>query len=141
VGCVVNMSLLTAFASPFASRMSAIGGVYSVSARNFGRRKEYGFEKGHDTKNEVRKEQFWRKRNPPRKPWSDWRSKKNLHPQVLSWGPVSHTPDWSFAETGDAGVLNDKQARMRKEDIRLVKEVHQAAMLVLKAKQFEQSEK
>lgn len=132
------MSLSLAAAS-LAARFHPLptgGGVYSISARFFGKRKDFGYEKGHDLKNEVRKDKFWRKRNPPRKPWADYRQNKNLHPQVLAWGPVSVTPDWSF-ENGDPGVLNDKQSRMRNENVRLAKEVHQAAMLVLKAREFE----
>jgi len=113
------------------------GGLCSISARFFGKRKDFGYEKGHDLKNEVRKDKFWRKRNPPRKPWADHKQNLNLHPQVLSWGPVSQTPDWSF-ESGDPGILNEKQARLRAENVRLAKEVHQAAMLVLKAREFEE---
>ena len=41
-------------------------------ARWYGKRKQYGYEEGHDLKNEVRKENFWRKRNPPR--FGQWRN-------------------------------------------------------------------
>jgi len=105
--------------------------------RWYSKRKQYGYEEGHDLKNEVRKENFWLKRNPPRKPWSDHKENKNLHPQVLAWGPVSQTPDWSYAETGDPGALNEKQINLRDENIRLAKEIFEAAQLVLKAKEFE----
>jgi len=115
------------------------GAAHSVTARHFNKRKDYGYEKGHDLGNEVRKDKFWRKRNPPRKPWSDYRDKNNLHPSVLAWGPNSQTPDWSF-ESGEPGILNKKQAMLRADNIRLVKEVHQAALLVLKAKEFEKAE-
>lgn len=114
------------------------GAVHSLPARHFGKRKDYGYEEGHDLKNEVRKDNWWRKRNPPRKPWGDYKSKRNLHPATLAWGPNSQTPDWSFAN-GDPGVLNKKQSMLRADNIRLVKEVHEAALMVLKAKQFEKA--
>lgn len=96
---------------------------------------DYGYEEGHGEDNEVRKEKFFRKRNPQRKV-HDWRRKHNLHPQALAWGPWSQKADWSF-ESGDPGVLNAKQQQLMTDNIRLAEEVHQAALLVLKAKQFE----
>jgi len=114
------------------------GAIHSVPTRHFGKRKAYGYEEGHGEKNEVRKDYWWRKRNPPRKPWGDYKSKRNLHPAVLAWGPNSQTPDWSY-EDGHPGVLNKKQAMLRADNIRLVKEVHEAALLVLKARQFEKA--
>ena len=80
---------------------------------------------------------YWPHLIPLRKPWSDHKENKNLHPQVLAWGPVSQTPDWSYAETGDPGALNEKQINLRDENIRLAKEIFEAAQLVLKAKEFE----
>lgn len=110
-----------------------IGGGYSIACRN--KVKDYGYEEGHGEKNEVRKDAWWRKRNPPRKV-HDWRQKHNLHPQALAWGPWSQRADWSF-EDGQTGVLNEKQQRLYEDNVRLAKEVHEAALLVLKAKEFE----
>ena len=109
-----------------------------VSSRN-AHRSRYGYEEGHGEKNEVRKDNWWRKRNPHRK-IVDWREEQKLHPQAVAWGPLSQTADWSFPD-GQPGVLNEKQRRMRADNIRLVNEVHQAAMLVMKAKQFEKNPK
>lgn len=110
------------------------GGLFSVACRT--KVRDYGFEEGHGEKNEVRKDAWFRKRNPPRKV-HDWRRKQNLHPQALAWGPCSQSADWSYDESGDPGVLNSKQQSMLKDNLRLVEEVHQAAMLVKKAQEFE----
>jgi len=110
------------------------GGLYSVACRT--KVRDYGYEPGHGEKNEARKENYFRKRNPPRKV-HDWRQKQNLHPQALAWGPLSQSADWSYDESGDPGVLNTKQQALLKENNRLVEEVFQAAMLVKKAQQFE----
>ena len=130
VGCFI-MALIASARSLVNIR--AGGGLYTISAR--GKRKDYGYEEGHGEKNEVRKENWWRKRNPQRK-IGDWRKENDLHFQPMSFGPVGRTPDWCF-ENGDPGPLNKKQSQMRQEMLRLVNEVHKAATLVLKAKEFE----
>jgi len=110
------------------------GRIYAISSRHASRER-YGSEEGHAEKNEVRGDNWWRKRNPHRK-IVDWRGEQKLHPHAVTWGPLSQTADWSFQD-GQPGVLNEKQRRMRADNIRLVNEVHQAAVLVMKAKQFE----
>lgn len=113
------------------------GGLYAIACRT--KVKDYGYEEGHGEKNEVRKEKWWRKRNPPRKV-HEWRTKHNLHPQALAWGPWSQKADWSFDEDGESGVLNRKQQMLFEDDKRLAQEVHSAAILVLQAKQFEKKD-
>lgn len=100
----------------------------------------YGSEEGHaEQKNEVRKEKFWRKRNPKMKGFN-WREQNNYDKQrALSHGTFALIPDWS-TETGEIGAPTPLQERIMEQNLQLINEIYEAAMIVKKAQEFEPSE-
>jgi len=104
------------------------------------RDKLYGVEEGHgEQKNEVRKEKFWRKRNPART-GGQWREHNNYDKHAaLTHGALSMIPDWSD-ESGEIGAPTPLQEQIMEQNFRLINEVYEAAMIVKKAQEFELSE-
>jgi len=103
------------------------------------RDKLYGVEEGHATqKNEVRKEKYWRKRNPPLKGFV-WRETQGYDKsKALATGAFSLIPDWSN-ESGEFGAPTPLQERIMEENLRLINEIYEAASIVKKAQEFESS--
>lgn len=99
----------------------------------------YGVEEGHgDQKNEVRKERFWRKRNPPLR-GGLWREDNGYDMQnALSYGAFAMIPDWS-TEDGETGAPTPLQEMIRDRNMVLINEVFEAAMIVKKAQEFDNS--
>ena len=108
--------------------------------RFMGRRdKIYGSEESHAEKNEVRKEKWWRKRNPPIR-GGNWRKDNGYDEQnALSRGAFALIPEWSNHETGDSGAPSPLQEQIRDDRLLLINQVYEAAMLVKTAQEFEQS--
>lgn len=103
------------------------------------RDKLYGVEEGHgEQKNEVRKEKYWRRRNPPRK-GSLWREVNGYDKNnALHCGAFSLIPDWSD-ESGEIGAPTPMQEKIVAQNLRLINEVYEAAMIATKAQEFETS--
>jgi len=108
--------------------------------RHMARRdKLYGVEEGHaEQKNEVRKEKYWRKRNPSMK-GLHWRESQGYDKSdALCKGAFALIPDWSD-ESGDVGAPTILQQNIMHSNLRLVNEVYEAAAIVRKAQEFEPS--
>jgi len=103
------------------------------------RDKLYGVEEGHATqKNEVRKEKYWRKRNPATKGFL-WREREGYDKtDALCRGAFSLIPDWSEV-SGEPGAPTEFQERVMQQRLRLITEIYEAAQLVKKAQEFESS--
>ena len=89
--------------------------------------------------NEVRKERWWRKRNPPLRGYR-WREANGYDKeQALSHGAFALIPEWSHDDTGDAGAPTQLQEQIAERNLQLITQVYEAAVLVQKVKQFEPS--
>lgn len=110
---------------------------YMASKRD----KLYGVEEGHaEQKNEVRKEKYWRKRNPSRK-GSYWREANGYDKNnALHTGAFALIPDWSNA-SGEIGAPTPLQEKIVQQNLRLINEVYEAALIAKKAQEFEISAK
>ncbi len=97
------------------------------------RRDSYGVEEGHGQKNEVRKEKWIRKRNRPTY-GKQWRIQNNYELQPLVKGTLASQSEWTDVETGHPGPGTDEQRIRRARMTLLAAEIHQAAMLVQRAK-------
>jgi len=104
------------------------------------RDKLYGVEEGHaEQKNEVRKEKYWRKRNPAGKGFL-WREREGYdRTDALCRGAFSLIPDWSEV-SGEPGAPTEFQERLVQQNVRLITDIYEAASLV-KAQEFETSNK
>ena len=88
--------------------------------------------------NEVRKEKYWRKRNPSMK-GLHWRESQGYDKSdALCKGAFALIPDWSD-ESGDVGAPTILQQNIMHSNLRLVNEVYEAAAIVRKAQEFEPS--
>jgi hypothetical protein len=63
----------------------------------------YGFEEGHDLKNEVRKDK-WIKRRKLQMTGVRWRRDNELPPNAFTTFALARQPDWSFKD-GTPGYL------------------------------------
>ena len=88
--------------------------------------------------NEVRKEKYWRKRNPATKGFL-WREREGYDKtDALCRGAFSLIPDWSEV-SGEPGAPTEFQERVMQQRLRLITEIYEAAQLVKKAQEFESS--
>ena len=88
--------------------------------------------------NEVRKEKYWRKRNPPLKGFV-WRETQGYDKsKALATGAFSLIPDWSN-ESGEYGAPTPLQERIMEQNLRLINEVYEAASIVKNAQEYESS--
>lgn len=101
------------------------------------RDKLYGVEEGHaEQKNEVRKEKYWRKRNPSRKGMY-WREVNGYDKNnALHSGAFALIPDWTD-ENGEVGAPTPLQEKVAEQNLRLINQVYEAALIAKKAQEFE----
>ena len=95
----------------------------------------------HSTlQNEVRKEKYWRKRNPAGKGFL-WREREGYdRTDALCRGAFATIPDWSEV-SGEPGAPTEFQERVMQQNLRLITEIYEAAQVVKKAQEFESSNK
>lgn len=101
---VVSQKLFRGCLSPATSLRTV-----TTTSHDLSRHKDYGYEEGHDLKNEVRKEKWIRKRRGPAPTGRKWRLDNNLPPEPLMSQIIAIRPDWSFKD-GTPGHLNSAQA-------------------------------
>ncbi|XP_023327638.1 39S ribosomal protein L52, mitochondrial [Eurytemora carolleeae] len=99
-----------------------------VQSRTATRHIIYGVEEGHDTKNEVRKDRWIRKRK--RKALGGvWREDQGLPSNIHSEGPLIDDMDWSFAD-GRPGVPSFPQIKRMYKQKQYATEIKAALDLV-----------
>lgn len=116
---------------PVWHRGLSCSGVHPMGRRD----KMYGSEPGHGEKNEVRKERWWRKKNPPLR-GGDWRELRGLEHDSLPKGIFARRPDWRRLD-GEPGALTVAQEHNKEAELRLIEDIYEAAQVTLKAKEFE----
>merc|ERR1712088_717735 len=84
----------------------------------------YGFEEGHDLKNEVRKDKWIRKKKV-RMVGATFRKNSDLPPNAFASFGLSRQPDWSFAD-GTPGYLSKDQREAVEVMEELNSQVHRA---------------
>jgi len=105
--------------------------VLSVPVRHIGRKDNaYGYEEGHGTKNEVRKDRWIRKRRI-KTAGQEWREEQGLVPNPFRSHALVTTPDWKFKD-GRPGYLTQDQAEAVAIMKDLCQDVHEALKLMKK---------
>ena len=98
--------------------------------RHFRGRKDkiYGYEDGHSSKNEVRKDKWMRKYRKKRT-GIEWRIQQSLSPDPFRSHALSTSPDWKFKD-GRSGYLTQDQSDAVHMMRDMCQDVHEALKLV-----------